>query len=226
VTGTRAGDHASAQQTLLKQDLFGRIVKLENPGATALIMRDLEPARPWLRWLARHLARRETRALMHLADLDGVPRIVRAERNLTLRTWIAGSPMQIAKPRDLAYYRSAMQLLRRLHRRGVVHNDLAKEPNWLVTEDGAPALVDFQLAMRRKRRGRLFRALAHDDIRHLLKHKRSYIPERLTARERRILATPSIVTRVWMASGKRVYRFITRRVLHWSDREGAGDRQL
>ena len=213
MTGTRAGDHASAQQTLLKQDLFGRIVRLENPGAMPLIMRDLEPARPWLRWLARHLARRETRALMHLADLDGVPRVVRAERNLT-------------KPRDLAYYRSAMQLLRQLHRRGVVHNDLAKEPNWLVTDSGEPALVDFQLAMRRNRRGRLFRALAHDDIRHLLKHKRSYLPERLTARERRILATPSIVTRVWMASGKRVYRFITRRVLRWSDREGAGDRQL
>ena len=215
MTGTRAGDHASAQQTLLKQDLFGRIVRLENPGAMPLIMRDLEPARPWLRWLARHLARRETRALMHLADLDGVPRVVRAERNLTLRTWIAGRPMQIA-----------MQLLRQLHRRGVVHNDLAKEPNWLVTDSGEPALVDFQLAMRRNRRGRLFRALAHDDIRHLLKHKRSYLPERLTARERRILATPSIVTRVWMASGKRVYRFITRRVLRWSDREGAGDRQL
>ena len=56
--------------------------------------------------------------------------------------------------------------------------------------------------------------------------KRSYLPERLTARERRILATPSIVTRVWMGTGKRVYRFITRRVLRWSDREGAGDRQL
>jgi RIO-like serine/threonine protein kinase len=226
VSGTRAGDHANAQHTVLKQDLFGRIVKLENPGATALIMRDLEPARPWLRWLARHLARRETRALLQLTGLEGVPRVVRAERNLTLRTWIAGRPMQIAQPRDLSYFRAAMQLLRQLHRRGVVHNDLAKEPNWLVTDSGTPALVDFQLAMRRRRRSRLFRALAHDDIRHLLKHKRSYLPERLTARERRILATPSIVSRVWMASGKRAYRFITRRVLRWSDREGAGDRQL
>jgi hypothetical protein len=226
VSRTRAGDYASAQHTVLKQDLFGRIVKLENPGATALIMRDLEPARPWLRWLARHLARRETRALMQLTDIEGVPRIVRAERNLTLRTWIAGRPMQIAKPRDPAYFRAAMRLLRQLHRRGVVHNDLAKEPNWLVTDAGRPALVDFQLALRRKRRSRLFRALAHDDIRHLLKHKRTYLSEHLTARERRILATPSIVTRVWMASGKRVYLFITRRVLRWSDREGAGDRQL
>lgn len=226
MSGTRVGDDARAQHTVLKQDLFGRIVKLENPGATALIMRDLAPARPWLRWLARHLARRETRALARLTDLPGVPRVVRSERSLTLRTWIDGRPMQLAKPRDPGYFRAAMRLLFQLHRRDVVHNDLAKEPNWLVTEAGLPALVDFQLAMYRPRRGRLFRALAHDDIRHLLKHKRTYLPERLTMRERRILATPSIVTRVWMASGKRVYLFVTRRVLHWSDREGAGDRQL
>ncbi len=95
-----------------------------------------------------------------------------------------------------------------------------------VTPEGLPALVDFQLAMHAPRRGRLFRALAHDDVRHLLKHKRSYLPERLTARQRRMLATPSPVARVWRATGKRLYVFITRRLLRWSDREGAGDRHL
>ncbi|MGH8284722.1 MAG: serine/threonine protein kinase, partial [Steroidobacteraceae bacterium] len=87
-----------------------------------------------------------------------------------------------------------------------------------------PALVDFQLAMHAPRRGRLFRALAHDDLRHLFKHKRSYLPQRLTARQQRVLAQPSVVSRLWMASGKRVYLFVTRRVLGWADREGAGDR--
>jgi len=29
-----------------------------------------------------------------------------------------------------------------------------------------------------------------------------------------------------MATGKRAYLFITRRLLGWADREGAGDRQL
>jgi RIO-like serine/threonine protein kinase len=122
--------------------------------------------------------------------------------------------------------------VRRLHAAGVIHNDLAKETNWLVTPDGRPALVDFQLAMTLRqgrtrkecRRGALARALGHDDIRHLLKHKRTYLPERLTARERRILATPSMINRVWMASGKNVYLFVTRRVFRWRDREGAGDR--
>ena len=30
--------------------------------------------------------------------------------------------------------------------------------------------------------------------------------------------------RVWMASGKQVYRFVTRKIFRWRDREGAGDR--
>ncbi len=93
--------------------------------------------------------------------------------------------MQLARPQDPAYFRAARALLARLHRRGIAHNDLAKEPNWLVTPDGRPALVDFQLALVAPRRGRLFRILGREDIRHLLKHKRSYCPERLTARERR-----------------------------------------
>ncbi len=93
-----------------------------------------------------------------------------------------------------------------------------------MTPDGRPALVDFQLAMTLTRRGPLARALGHDDIRHLLKHKRAYLPEHLTAREKRILATPSLISRIWMASGKKFYLLVTRKVFRWRDREGAGDR--
>ena len=210
---------------VLKQDLFGRIV-VDESSPEPVVVRELDAARPWLRWLARHLARRETRALRHLEGTPGLPRVLAADRHRTLRSWIAGQPMQVARPTDPAYFREALRLLRRLHARGVVHNDLAKEPNWLVTPEGTPALVDFQLALIRARSTRLFRALAHDDLRHLLKHKRTYLAQRLTARQRRVLEKRSLVSRLWMASGKRVYRFVTRRLLRWSDREGAGDRQL
>lgn len=210
----------------LKQDLFGRVLLQEDPEHGAVVVRELVESRLWLRWLARHLARREVSALRRLEGLPRIPRILAADRHRTLRSWIDGEPMQIARPTDPAYFREALRLLRRLHASGVVHNDLAKEPNWLVTPAGEPALVDFQLALCRDRSTRLFRILAHDDLRHLLKHKRTYLPQRLTARQKRVLATPSIVTRIWMTTGKRLYRFITRRVLRWSDREGAGDRQL
>ena len=33
-----------------------------------------------------------------------------------------------------------------------------------------------------------------------------------------------LLSRTWMATGKPAYLFVTRRLLGWSDREGAGDR--
>jgi RIO-like serine/threonine protein kinase len=207
---------------ILKSDIFGTISR---SGET--VVRDARAARPWVRWLALHLMRREHRALTRLAlkqGIDGIPRVLDLSPGVLTRSWIEGAPMQLARPSDRAYFRAAAKLIRRLHAAKVVHNDLAKETNWLVTPDGRPAVVDFQLAMTLTRRGPLARALAHDDIRHLLKHKRSYLPDALTARERAILATPSLPSRVWMASGKRAYLFVTRRILRWRDREGAGDR--
>jgi RIO-like serine/threonine protein kinase len=208
--------------TQLKSDVFGTVTRFDD-----VVVRDAGWARPWARRLARHLLRREHRALTRLAlgrGIEGIPHVLSIDGEKLTRQWIEGAPMHLARPRDPAYFRAATRLLRRLHAARVIHNDLAKETNWLVTPDGKPALVDFQLAMTLTHRGALARALGHDDLRHLLKHKRSYLPERLTAREKRILATPSLAARLWMASGKQVYLFVTRRLLRWRDREGAGDR--
>ena len=208
---------------LLKKDLFGEI-RLCREGDEARIVRDIGPARGWLRWLARRLLRTEAKALAALTDVDGVPQIVSVERDVLVRTYIAGTPMHLARPTDPSYFSAAAQLLRTLHRAGVVHNDLAKEPNLLVRDDGSPAFVDFQLAWSVARRGRLFRLLGHEDLRHLLKHKRTYCPQLLSQRERHILANPSILSRLWMRTGKPLYLFITRKMLGWADREGAADR--
>lgn len=210
------------QTKILKADVFGCVRRVGD-----VIVRDADQARPWARALALHLMRREHRALSRLAlgsGIEGVPRILDFGLMQLTRSWIDGEPMQIAKPRDPEYFRAALRLLRRLHAANVIHNDLAKETNWLVTPEGRPALVDFQLAMTLTRRGALARALGHDDLRHLLKHKRTYLPERLSAREKRILARQSVVSRIWMATGKKVYLFVTRKILRWRDREGAGDR--
>lgn len=210
---------------ILKRDLFGTIALVDHPLDGPCVERDTRSARWWCRGLARRLARREAHALRALAGIEGVPRLLAEERDALRREWIEGEPLQRARAADPDYYRRALALVRRLHARGVTHDDLAKEPNWLVTPTGAPALVDFQLARCAPRRGRLFRMLAHDDLRHLFKHKRTYLAERLTARQRRILARPSPLSRLWKASGKPVYLFVTRRIFGWADREGAGDRQ-
>ena len=211
------------ESRLLKKDLFGD-VRLDSDDSGRRIVRDAAPAAPPLRWIASGLMRREARVLAALDGIDGVPGLIRAGRKSLEREYLDGAPMHHATPRDPDFFRRAMQLLRQLHSLGVVHNDLAKEPNILVVADGLPAFVDFQLAWYAPGRGRLFCILAYDDLRHLLKHKRSYCADALTNRERRILARPSLPSRLWMRIVKPPYLFITRRLLGWADREGASDR--
>ncbi len=102
-------------------------------------------------------------------------------KRFLVRGWIEGVPLQIARPTgDLHFFTSAREALRTLHRAGYVHNDLAKQQNWLRGADGEAWLMDFQLAMPFSRRSKIGRVLAYEDLRHLLKHKRTYCPEALT----------------------------------------------
>jgi len=208
---------------LLKNDLFGQILLISDADGQC-ILRDASSANPWIRPLARWLMNREAKALAVLDGLDGTPSLLEAKRLFLRRSFLQGDAMQDARPTNAAYFRSAAKLLRRMHRLGIVHNDLAKEPNWLVTPDGEPAILDFQMASFRPRRDFLFRILAREDIRHLLKHKRTYRPDLLSKRERDILDNPALISRIWMQTGKRLYLFVTRRILGWKDRVDANER--
>ena len=211
-----------ATRTVLKRGSLGDVYS-ETGSHSACIIRDLRTAR-W-RGLARFLARREARALTRLEGLDGVPSLVAIERDRLVRAYLPGEVMYRSSPRTRKYYRDALRLVRSLHGRRVAHNDLAKEANWICRDDESPGIVDFQLAFCFTRRSRLFRLLAMEDLRHLLKHKRHYRPDALTARERRILETPMWPSRWWRILVKPGYLFLTRRILGWPERDGAVERQ-
>ncbi len=206
---------------VLKNDAFGRI-ELCREGTHAFIRRDTRTAHRMLRWFARFLAAREANVLRALQGVEGVPQLLAFDGCVLTRSFLEGAPMQQRKPCNPAYFRAAHRLLKRLRACGLAHNDLAKEPNWLVLSDGMPAVVDFQISVVSRRRGAWFRLLAREDLRHLLKHKRSYCPQALTPMERRVLAHRSWIARVWQASGKRLYKIIARRVFGYWDNEGRG----
>ncbi|MGI9308703.1 MAG: serine/threonine protein kinase [Gammaproteobacteria bacterium] len=209
----------------LKTDLFGCIDRLSGPeDEAAVIRRDTRPVRPGLRWIARRLARREARALRQLNGMQQVPQLIDWNGATLKRSMLPGEPMNVARPTDPAYFRNALHLLRRLHRHGIAHNDLAKEPNWLVAENNQAGIIDFQLACYFRRRNLVFRLMAREDLRHLLKHKRYYCAEHLSARQRKILASPSWVARMLTVLYKPVYMGVTRKLLGWADREGTHDR--
>ena len=226
--------------THLKSDLFGRVEQGHSTEAEPsdtwpvdVVRRDTRRAPWWTRGLAVYLASREAQTLLameeRMPDLAGhsFPRVCSWGKGVLVRSWIAGQPMQVAKPTEADYHHQLLCLLARLHRNGIAHNDLAKEPNFLVREDGKPAIIDLQLGRAfGRRRGAYFRLLAREDLRHMLKQKRTYLPQKLTPRELDILSKPSFPARLWRRTGKKVYLWITRSVFGWSDREGAGDRNL
>lgn len=206
----------------LKSDSFGRILLVRTP-EQVFVRRDLSASPWWLRLPAWYLAHREARALRHLQGIAATPRLLGWDGTYLDRSFLDGQAMYLRPPRgDVAYFHAARRLLQQLHRHGVAHNDLAKEANWLVREDGTPALIDFQLALCGNPRARWMRLLAREDLRHLLKHKRMYCGHALTPVERRLLKRHSWVRDLWFRTGKPVYRFVTRRVLHWEDNEGQG----
>ena len=216
------------QGTVLKQDVFSTVERgtfLTGNDETPAVVRRIDMV-PWWSWLlARHFLRREAKALALAGPLGIAPRALHAGASVLVRSWVDGVALHIARPVDDAvYFRSAKAVLRALHRTGVTHNDLAKEQNWLRGTDGRAYLTDFQLATRFSGRSRLFKVAAHEDLRHLLKHKRRYAPSSITASERRILARKSWIARTWLVTGKRVYVWLTRGLLGFTDREGAGPR--
>ncbi len=215
---------------VLKRDVLSTVERgrFATPdGDIDVAIRHLDDVPWWALPLARLLMWRERRSLENIQGLDNVPALLFAGKNVLVRSWIDGLPLHIAQPRDdVAYFRHAKAVLRRLHRRGVCHNDLAKPQNWLRDGNGHAHIIDFQLAVRLRRNGWLSRLARHEDLRHLLKQKKRYAESTLTPSERKMLARKSWPERAWMATGKRLYNWITRDVLSFADREGSGLRLI
>ena len=213
---------------VLKRDVLSTVERgrfRTGEGEVDAVLRRIDEVPWWSFLLARHLFVREREALLAAGTLGVAPPLCFAGRRVLVRGWIEGVALHLAKPYgEGAYFRSAKAALRKLHRHGICHNDLAKEQNWLRASDGRAFITDFQLAFRFKRRNWLFRIAAYEDLRHLLKHKLRYAPQTIGAAERRVLARKSFPTRLWMATGKRVYQWVTRDVLRFTDREGGGPR--
>ncbi len=213
-------------ETVHKRDIFSETISghLDGVPDFPVVLRKLDGVPFYARPLAWALARKEIRGLRAVEGIEGCPALIRVDRTGLLRSWTSGTPLQLAKPADPLWYSDAKRLLREMRRAGVTHNDIAKPQNWLMTPDGRAAVIDFQLATVHRRRGRLFRVMAREDLRHLLKQKRAYAPHLLTPSEHSMLAQKALPSRIWMATGKRAYNFITRRLMNWSDGEGTEDR--
>jgi hypothetical protein len=217
---------------VLKRDSLGRVERLLGPDGTLVRRVACGSRLPGTRVVARLLLGRERRAHDRLAGLEGVAGLVGSAgaaaapdqdgvapdpRDVLVRGWVEGRPLWAAErlPRD--YFERLEDLLRAIHDRGVCHNDLHKENNVLVGEDGRPWVVDFQLASVHENSSRTARVRRHEDLRHIDKHRRRYEQrgQKLPCpRPRR-----SVLAWLWRRLAKPVYTFVTRRLLRRWDGE-------
>jgi hypothetical protein len=212
--------------TVLKRDVFSETIMghLADAPEVKVVLRRLDGVPWWARFISQVLARKEARGLRAVQGIEGVPVLLESDRGGILRVWAEGTPLHLAKPSDGAWYKDAGRLLREMRRRGVTHNDIAKPQNWLMLPDGRAGVIDFQLASVHRRQGKLFRIAAREDLRHMLKQKRKYAPDLLTPSQWRLVSRKSLPSRIWMATGKRLYNFVTRSLMNWSDGEGTENR--
>lgn len=144
-----------------------------------------------LGWLGRMLLRRESLYFRELADVRGVPHFLEYfgsngfarehVSGLDLRDYFEKGGLRVGA----TFFPSLQSTLKAVHEKGIAHNDLAKPENVLVSTDGDPVLIDFQIALMPKRwplgvgklAGPLLRLCQRMDEYHLCKQYRRYSPE-------------------------------------------------
>ena len=176
-------------------------------GGSVAILKDFSRT-PWpARLLGRLQIRREIRALRLLRGVPGIPAcggragrygllIERVEGERITR-WCERNPGGRA-----ALFARLDRLVASIHARGVVHVDLRKRDNILVTPEGRPYLIDFNASFRFDRRRPLGRALLavarRIDTQALLKWKSRLAPGLLRPGEVRSTRRMAVLRRLWI----------------------------
>jgi serine/threonine protein kinase len=179
-----------------------------------------------LGWLGRLLCRREVRYYRLLDGVTGVPRLLGLFGPAGLvREFIPGCNLREFRrdgQPDVLFFPGLAQVLAQVHARGISHNDLSKPENVLVTTDGAPVLIDFQIALAAGLWPWPFRLLGWPILRymqridryHLVKLHRRARPEDYSVAQRRQAKTKGLLLRLHGLLIRRPYRAVRHQVMN------------
>ncbi len=152
------------------------------------------------------------------------------DRSSFLREWVEGTDLRRLKreggrvPDD--FFDELRAILDAIHARGVAYNDLEKKDNVLLTPEGRPMLIDYQICVSHYRgRWAWLRSLSHrvvselqrQDLRYLYKMKRRFRPDLMTPDETQISRERSRAAQIYYPLWR-----VLHAVKRWLIPKGAG----
>jgi len=198
---------AGAGQCIRKGRWANANVYLFDHGGKTWVVKDFLP-RLWLvrNVIGRFLTRREINGLERLAGLPGVPQgAFRVDAFALAYYFVRGRRLRglpaSALPAD--FFPALERNLRTMHARsGIAHLDLRNAANIVVSESGAPSLIDFQshLSMRWLP-GPLRRFAEHVDCAAIYKHWARRCPATLGPERRAVLDRINRLRPLWVLRG-------------------------
>lgn len=214
-------------EKVLKHDFFAVTGRYRESDGRAVCLKHYH-TEPWLGWpldwAGRLMADREVRHYRLLGDLDGVPRLLgRVGQSAFAHEWIEGHDLlDQTAPLPDDFFDRLDALVRTVHSRGMAYVDMNKPDNVLVSREGRPVLVDFQISLAPRpgrwplgaMKRRLLGMLQEADLYHVRKLKRLYREDLMTPEE-----LAASYRRPWFLNLHRVFgaplRDLRRKFLEW-----------
>ncbi|MEM1209378.1 MAG: hypothetical protein AAGI54_08930 [Planctomycetota bacterium] len=177
-------------------------------------------------WAGRALTRRETRLLHRTADVAGIPNDLgpvawqrpdepgpRPDPATAAREFLDGETLKdhrLDHRVSDTFFAELDDIVDALHAQGVAYVDMDKADNIIVTPDGRPALIDFQihfviprwLPLGRYSLGWLLKLLQRSDRYHLMKHKLRTRPDLYPGGEEELDRLRPAAVRLWRRISK------------------------
>jgi hypothetical protein len=182
-----------------------------------------------LEWLGRLQRDHEQAIYARLAGIEGVPRFISTigASGIAIE-YLDALPLDQTPRIPPGYFDDLRRIFNEVHARGVAYVDANKRSNILVDQGGKAALIDFQIAFRRRDDwpwplrwaiARLVDYFQGRDLYHLYKHKRRLAPAEMTEQEEQLSRRRSGLH--WLHRKlTKPYRAIRRRFLNRQFRHG------
>jgi RIO-like serine/threonine protein kinase len=167
---------------------------VEENGAKAVVKDFSKNGFLYRNFIGRFLIWREHKAYRRLGGLKGVPRFYHVIDGLAIVVEeITGrniEGLERENPLEETFFYDLLQLVERVHDRGLAHCDLKRAPNILMGDDGKPYIVDWSASVSESEFGffpfnSIYRRFLEDDFNAITKIKLTHIPEKVSLEERR-----------------------------------------